>query len=348
MAKRETGGGDGLGLGRMGGISLSALLTPAEEKFREIDLDLIREDGDNPRRDFDADTLAELAATIRARGVLTPISVRPDPDRAGGFIVNHGHRRLRASKLAGRATIPAVLDGTFKDEDRIIENIQRDNLGMFEVARFIEAKLAAGMKQKEVATLIGKSTAYVSNHAQLSHLPPLTEQAVAEGRVADVSAVVELAKAEKRDPEAAAALLAEEGQVGRGALLSLKKSSPGGEAEPATENRDQEAAAPSANTGKKTRSVAAAAFSPPARTASFGIEPADFAPKPSFGSGAATADDDEGWRRGRVVVARRGTQAVMLLERRPSRENRVWLRSEDGEEFEAGLKELKLLAVVAE
>lgn len=69
----------------------------------------------NPRRAFDPDTLAELAATIAARGVMTPISVRKDPAGDGRYVSNQGHRRFRAAKIAGLRHIPAVINESFRN-----------------------------------------------------------------------------------------------------------------------------------------------------------------------------------------------------------------------------------------
>lgn len=315
---------DGLGLEKMRGINLSALLEPAAEKFRDVPLDLIREDGDNPRVDFDSGTLDELAATIRQRGVITPISVRADPERPDGYIVNHGHRRLRASRLAGRGTIPAVVDEDFRDEDRIIENIQRDNLSMFEVARYVGEKLSRGFKQKEVAALIGKSTAYVSNHVQLMDLPPLTGKVVGEGRVSDLTAINELAKAERKHSGAVKKFLSGSGEISRSAALGFRRSLVDGDRDGAA---DQE---PGQKVGK----------APPAPTRAEPPVAAAFA--------GDTLELTGGWKRGRLLVGRGERRGTLLLEKRPGSSDRVWVQYDNGVEREEALAGLKLLAVVPE
>lgn len=214
---------DGLGLGKLGDFDLSAMLEPAEAKFLEIEIGRIQEDEENPRNSFDPATLEELAETIRARGVIMPISVRPDPDREGEYIVNHGHRRLRAAKMAGLAAIPAVIDQTFRDEDRIIENIQCDNLDMHDVAQFIAKKLGEGLKQKEVAKIIGKSTAYVSHHVQLLELPMHTDSAVKQGRLTDLTTIADLAKAERTFPDSVEMFLAGGREVTRTAVRKFRE-----------------------------------------------------------------------------------------------------------------------------
>ena len=76
----------------------------------EIDISLISEDIHQPRKEFNQETLRELTETIKLRGVKSPISVRPDVDKPGAYIINHGARRYRASIKAGLTKIPAFID----------------------------------------------------------------------------------------------------------------------------------------------------------------------------------------------------------------------------------------------
>jgi ParB family chromosome partitioning protein len=82
----------------------------------------IDEDPDQPRQEFDDDSLAELAETIKERGVRQPVSVRAHPSEPGRWMLNFGARRLRASKLAGLSEIPAFVDQTANSVDQFIEN----------------------------------------------------------------------------------------------------------------------------------------------------------------------------------------------------------------------------------
>lgn len=310
---------DSLGLGRIGDFDLAAMLEPSVENFREIALDLISEDGQNPRRNFDQETLEELAETIRGRGVITPISVRPDPDNEGRYIVNHGHRRLRASQMAGLPTIPAFIDTSFQDEDRIIENIQRDNLGMYEIAAYIDKKLQEGFKQKEIAQRIGKSTAYVSNHVQLLNLPPCTGKAVAQGKVADLTTITDLVKLEKRDPAMVASFLAGRDEASRTAVRNLRAQLDA--AQDNIDNRQRDVGT------KQPRGKAPASG--------------------STGQGTKVQHKDS-WRGGHVVVEFEGRRGLLNLDKRPHTERHVWVYWEDGDtkEDEVVLEKLTLLAVV--
>ena len=125
-------------------------------------LDEIDEDPLQPRREFDESKLAELAETIRQRGVLQAISVRPHPEAAGRWMLNYGARRLRASKLAGKTDIPVFIDQAADDYDQVIENEQREGLTPLELALFVKKRLACGDSQQEIARRLGKSKSHIT------------------------------------------------------------------------------------------------------------------------------------------------------------------------------------------
>src|SRR5574344_889709 len=112
--------------------NLGELMAPNSNKKMAsvIDISLIDEDLCQPRAasnpGFSEESLNELAETIKVRGVKSPISVREDKN--GRFIINHGARRFRASKLAGKIFIPAFIDNDYTKLDQVIENLQRNNL----------------------------------------------------------------------------------------------------------------------------------------------------------------------------------------------------------------------------
>ena len=105
----------------------------------EIDVNLIIEDIHQPRKEFNQDTLRELTETVKLRGVKSPISVRPNPDKPGTYIINHGARRYRASINAGLKTIPAFIDTDYSEQIRVIENLQRDKPDIKRNCRFYRA-----------------------------------------------------------------------------------------------------------------------------------------------------------------------------------------------------------------
>lgn len=195
-------------------------LAPGAE---EIDLTLIDEDPNQPRTEFDESTLKELADTIRLRGVKTPISVRVNPDNSERFIINHGARRVRASKLAGKATIPAFIDPDYNEEDQMIENLHRDNLTAREIADFIGRQLAKGKTHKVIAQTIGKSRPFVTMHAALLDLPAPVADVFNSGRCRDVSLIVDLVRAFHTNEEVTTRWLADESQeINRESVRTLR------------------------------------------------------------------------------------------------------------------------------
>ena len=167
-------------------------------------LSLIEEDPHQPRTEdnpgFTAQSIAELAATIRLRGVKSPISVRDNPARPGRYLINHGARRFRASKVAGKSAIPAFVDNDYNEVDQVIENLQRNQLTAREIADYIGREQAKGIRQSEIARSIGKSPAFVTQHINLLDLPEPIAQAFNSGRASDVTTVNELVTAFKKNP----------------------------------------------------------------------------------------------------------------------------------------------------
>jgi len=188
-----------------------------------MELDSIIEDPNQPRKVYDPASLEELATTTKTRGVKTPISVRPNPDKSGTYIINHGARRYRASKIAGKKTIPAFIDHDYTEIDQVIENIQRDNLSSREVADFIGQQLSAGKKNNEIAVMIGKSKAYVSQHTTLLDLPPTISDLVNKGRINDLGGINELVKIYKQFPNEVTRWISDENtELTRTAILLMR------------------------------------------------------------------------------------------------------------------------------
>jgi len=167
----------------------------------EIDITLISEDIHQPRKEFNQETLRELTETIKLRGVKSPISVRPNPDKPGTYIINHGARRYRASINAGLTKIPAFIDTDYSEADQVIENLQRDDLTSREIADFIGRQLAGGKTKSEIARLIGKTNPYITMHATLLDLPDPLGEVYRTGRCTDVTALYDLTRLYKANKE---------------------------------------------------------------------------------------------------------------------------------------------------
>src|SRR5262245_61405605 len=163
------------------GRGLGALLGTSEldvEQLREIDIDRILPNSQQPRKNFDEQSLEELADSIRQHGVVQPIVVRALDD--GFFQLIAGERRWRASQRAGLARIPAVIRQAGENdtlEIALIENLQRQDLNPLEEAQAYERLIVEfGMTQDEVARRVGKNRATVANMLRLLKLPAEVQQ----------------------------------------------------------------------------------------------------------------------------------------------------------------------------
>ena len=139
--------------------------------YRELPLNQIEPNPNQPRRIFDAGSLQELADTIKKHGLLQPILV--EEIGAGRFKILAGERRWRAMALAGKGSIPAVVMVT---EDRaalaLIENVQRVDLHAIEVARALDDLIKSkGLRQEDAGALIGKSRTTVTKMLSILNLP---------------------------------------------------------------------------------------------------------------------------------------------------------------------------------
>ena len=153
---------------------------PPGEQLAKLPLDLLQRGRYQPRIDMRPETLAELADSIRAQGVVQPIVVRPLVGAVSGgqqrYEIIAGERRWRAAQLAGLSEIPAVIR-TVPDDAAIamalIENIQRENLNPLEEARSLERLIAEfGLTHQQAADAVGRSRAAVSNLLRLLELAP--------------------------------------------------------------------------------------------------------------------------------------------------------------------------------
>jgi ParB family chromosome partitioning protein len=152
-------------------------------KPREIPIDQIDRNPFQTRSQVDEEQLAELAASIVANGVVQPILVRPQAN--GRFQLIAGERRWRASKLAGKETVPAILRQVSDEqamEITIVENLQRADLNPMEQARAFERlSREFHMTQEQIAVRTGKDRATVANFVRLLKLPPTVQARVELG-----------------------------------------------------------------------------------------------------------------------------------------------------------------------
>ncbi len=161
------------------GNAAQSPMPPREEELQRLPLDLLQRGRYQPRLDMRPETLAELAESIRAQGVVQPIVVRPldAPDQRGvqRYEIIAGERRWRAAQQAGLSEIPAVIRRV-PDEAAIamalIENIQREDLNPLEEARALERLISEfHLTHSQAAEAVGRSRAYVTNLLRLLDLP---------------------------------------------------------------------------------------------------------------------------------------------------------------------------------
>jgi ParB family transcriptional regulator, chromosome partitioning protein len=187
-----------------------------------IPLDAIDEDPDQPRQEFDVESLAELAETIRTRGVRQPVSVRPHPTEQGRWMLNFGARRLRASRLAGMADIPAFVDHTANSVDQFIENEQRKGLNSLEIALFVQRALNRGETQADIARAIGKSRQYVTLATALIDPPDWLMSAYRDERCRGLNELYELRKLANEHPQYVEAWASDRSAITRDRVMALR------------------------------------------------------------------------------------------------------------------------------
>ena len=164
-------------------VKLEAVKEAADE-VRMLPIRLIDPNPDQPRRSFNEEALEELAASIRAVGVIQPIIVAPTGER---YRIIAGERRYRASRMAEQEEIPAIVrdwDQQRQMEAALIENLQRDDLNPIEEARGVRCLMdESGLTQEKIAERLGKSRPAVANLLRLLNLVDSVQQLVIEGKL---------------------------------------------------------------------------------------------------------------------------------------------------------------------
>jgi len=153
----------------------------------EQPIELLVRNPDQPRRTFIEADIEELAASIREKGILQPILVRPAPGQAGHYQIVAGERRWRAAQKAGLHSVPVIvreLDDLDVMEIGIIENVQRADLNPIEEARGYKVlQDRFGRTQDALAQVVGKSRPHIANMLRLLALPEVVQDHVLHGRL---------------------------------------------------------------------------------------------------------------------------------------------------------------------
>ena len=220
---------------------------------RKIDIDMIVANPNQPRKEFSPEALKDLSESIRAKGVLQPILVRPVAGRRNRFELVAGERRLRASKLAGLGEIPALIKEMTDLESMaiaLIENLQREDLNPIEEARgYQELITKFGLSQDQLSGQVGKSRSALSNSMRLLTLSEPMQDAIGNGNISaghgralmavnDDAARDELfdrlmkSGMSVRQCEGAATYFKEHGELPEGEVVVKKKSEKNNKKEP--------------------------------------------------------------------------------------------------------------------
>lgn len=313
----------------------------AQGKPMLVAKDKISPDANQPRKPdnpgFSTESIKELAATIKLRGLKTPISVREDTANPGHYIINHGERRFLACGVAGLDYIPCYLDNDYSDDDQVIENIQRSDLTPREIAEYIGRKLAEGLTKSEVAKKLGKSPAFVTQHSTLLDLPFCIAEAFREGTIRDLTVVNELVTAFKTNPDDVEAFLAENNgeDITRSAVKIFREY---------LEEKSQRDQIPGAD-----------------------LTPGDFTEDGNEGGEDSNDNGESGdnndvtdsirkspepesdplkLKKAIVIVEYLGEQGRLILNKRPSAEGEAWIKFDNGSEEELNLENVKIVCLM--
>ena len=180
MAIRKKYQGQALGRGLDALLQTEEIQLNGSSNLGEVSMDSIRPNPNQPRRDFDDDSLQELANSIRQIGIIQPITLRDMGD--GTYVIIAGERRWRASQRVGLTTIPAYIR-TAGDEEMmemaLVENIQRQDLTALEVALAYQNLIEQlGLTQDQLSERVGKNRATIANYLRLLKLPASVQMAI--------------------------------------------------------------------------------------------------------------------------------------------------------------------------
>lgn len=152
-----------------------------ELSIQEIDVKKIEADPNQPRKEFDAELLAQLASSIKAQGLIQPIVLRK-AETEGRYYIISGERRFRATLLNGSNTIKAIVRDKFNAEDigylQMAENMKRADLTVVEIAEFVCARTELGEKQADISEKLGLDKGQISKYCAWREMPECLKEAV--------------------------------------------------------------------------------------------------------------------------------------------------------------------------
>jgi ParB family chromosome partitioning protein len=194
------------------GRGLASLISGTTEDQRSLPLAALKPGRFNPRRNFSQDQLEELAASIRERGLVQPLVVRPSMSEIESYEIVAGERRWRAAQLANLHQVPVVVRELTDQEAvevAIIENVQREDLNAIEEGEGYKLLMDGhGYTQEDLARVIGKSRSHLANTLRLLKLPEDVQELVRSGAISAGHARALIGRA---DASALAARIVNEG-----------------------------------------------------------------------------------------------------------------------------------------
>ena len=200
----------------------TSTITDEVDKRLELNLVDIFPDPDQPRDEFDEDELHELAEDIRIRGVKSPISVKKHPTKKNKYMINHGERRVRASELANKLTVPAFLDDTHNYLDQISENTHRSDLTPMQISFAIKKLLSKKVKKKDIAQVVNIDQSDIAHYLALLNLSDIIESVYRDKRCRSARSLHNLQDAYDDHPAEVEEWCNSDVLIGRSSIEALK------------------------------------------------------------------------------------------------------------------------------
>lgn len=212
----------------------AAEVETGQKKLVDFPIDEVIEDPNNPRKSFDEDALQALAKSIKKQGVMQPIPVRAK-NAEGKYVIINGARRFRASKIAGKATIPGFVVPeselvNYDDYGQVIDNTQHENLSAEEISEFIFARIARGDKKNEIAERLCIRPQLISAYLAIQEVSDNVLALFRAGKIDGIEPLYELKRLQEKAPEQAARLITDAEASPQGRItLSLIRAQKKGE-----------------------------------------------------------------------------------------------------------------------
>jgi len=190
-----------------------------------VAIDRLYEDPDNPRTEFPAHELDELAADVADRGILQPIVVETGLD--GRYLIRFGAKRFRAALQAELKQVPVTISKRPRDAyDQVAENLKRHALSPLDMARFIRGRVDAGESNATISKRLAIDQTTVAHHLSLLSLPPVLNDALSSGRCTSPRTLHELSKLHHEEPGRVTDLVASDRPITREAVATLRDAVP--------------------------------------------------------------------------------------------------------------------------